>query len=77
MGNKIEMEQEIDDASKANLALMYHQLESIMNRHNKESRSAGPLEGKYDDLFGLRNRVLRRYALYDAFITAQQNVKED
>lgn len=63
---RIYHEQTVDDAStKESLYRMYAQLGEVL--FNEECRGrCGPFSGTFDDLFTLRNRVIRRIALFDA-----------
>lgn len=69
MTRRAELEQKIDDApTRDTLHGMYHQLDRAMNTMEISSSvrcKAGEFIGTFDELFALRDRVLRRLAVFD------------
>ena len=74
MKKKADMEEKIDEAaSRESLHIMFHQLNDIMA---EKCLCAGGFEGTFDELFPLRDRVIRRLAVYDHYEKAFQEAKK-
>ena len=72
MTKKAEQEQKIDDAAtRDSLCIMYKQLSNDIYK----SKRIGPFEGNPDELWALRDRVVRRLALFDKYDAALQEAK--